>query len=392
MGVKASLIEIDEKKIEFDKSLGIYRNGEDNAYSERMERYKNNSVTASMASKIMRQYIVGKGFGEADNLQIGNSKLSEVALDIATDIVDNCGVFIHVNYDGNFDVSDFSVIPFNQCRIGKKDSKEYNGKILVYNDWTGKIDKNKIRTIDVFNPDKKIIENQVNKAGGLNKYQGQVLFVNMDRQFYYPFARINGVYLECDNEYLASVYKNTLLRDGFFGKQIAVTRPLIDDSFIEEAKTGSAEAIHALREAESERKQFKDTIQKFTGVHNNGGILHLEVDYKGDALEDAILFKNIESKIDDKLFSFTENSSLIKILMAYNNLPVNLVKASEAVFSDSGKSLITSKETYWENTSVERSLFERIVNDLMRRKNDYVYTECLSVKPLITPQVQNAIN
>jgi len=148
-----------------------------------------------------------------------------------------------------------------------------------------------------------------------------------------------------------------------------------------------------LREAESERETFKKTITDFIGAENGGGALHLEVDYKGENLADAILFKNIESNINDKLFEFTENSAVSKILMAYNNLPIILVKANEGVFGNSGESLRVAKETYWENTTKERTLVERIVNDLMRRKNDYKYIEYLSVIPLITPKVEvNANN
>jgi len=393
MGIKTALIEIAKKVIKWDKKLEIYTNGEDNSYPERMERFKNNSVTASMASILMRQYLIGKGFGTADDLKIGGAKLIDIADDIAGDITDNKGVFIQVNYDLNFDISDFRVLPFNQCRVGQKDSSEYNGKILVYNDWAGKVDKSKVRIVDVFNPAKEIVSHQVEKAGGIEKYQGQILYFNIDSQYYYPLSRIDSVFMECDNEYQSSVYKNTLLRKGFFGKTLVVTRPLVDDSFILDAQNGDAIAVNRLREAESERETFKKTITDFIGAENGGGALHLEVDYKGENLADAILFKNIESNINDKLFEFTENSAVSKILMAYNNLPIILVKANEGVFGNSGESLRVAKETYWENTTKERTLVERIVNDLMRRKNDYKYIEYLSVIPLITPKVEvNANN
>jgi hypothetical protein len=178
--IKTTLLSIYKKVVEWDKKLEVYKNGEDNAYPERMERFRNNSVTASMSSNTMIQYLLGKGFGEANNIKIGNLKLIDIADDVARDIVDNRGVFIHVNYDANFDVSDFSVIPFNQCRIGLKDSKLYNGKILTYHDWSAKIDKNKVSIIDVFNNDKTVVAYQVEKAGGIDNYKGQIMYYNMD--------------------------------------------------------------------------------------------------------------------------------------------------------------------------------------------------------------------
>jgi hypothetical protein len=393
--IKTALLEIVKKVIKWDKKLEIYTNGDDNAYPERMERYKNNSITAKMASEIMVQHLIGKGFGELDNIKIGGVKLIDLADDVARDLVDNRGVFIHINYNANFEVSDWSVLPFNNCRIGKKDSSEYNGKILVCNDWND-IKNNKPRTIIVFNPAKEIVMYQVGVTDKdtdvtiidkLAKYQGQILYINMDSQYYYPLSRIDAVSLDCRSEYLAGVYKNEILERGFFGKTLVVTRPLIDNKLILDAQvTQDANLLRKMRDEESERENFKKTIQEFVGAGGSGGVLHMEVDFKGESLDDAILFKNIESNINDKLFQFTEDSVMAKILMAYNNLPITLVKASEGLFSNSGDALRVAKETYWENTSKDRNKLETIVNDLLRLTSGFAYTEYVSVLPLLTPK------
>lgn len=397
--IKTALLEIVKKVIKWDKKLEIYTNGDDNAYPERMERYKNNSITAKMASEIMVQYLIGKGFGELDNIKIGGVKLIDLADDVARDLVDNRGVFIHVNYDANFDVADWSVLPFNNCRLGKKDSKEYNGKVLVSSDWNDT--KIKPKVINVFNPAKEIVKYQIGIeendsvdeiAKKMAKFQGQILYFNMDSQYYYPLARIDAVSLDCRSEYLAGVYKNEILERGFFGKTLVVTRPLIDNQLVQDALLPNADAhiLRAYRDAESERENFKKTIQNFVGAGGSGGVMHMEVDFAGDDLKNAILFQNIESNINDKLFQFTEDSVMAKILMSYNNLPITLVKASEGLFSNSGDALRVAKETYWENTSKDRNKLETIVNDLLRLTagvelpNDYV-----SILPLLTKEISS---
>lgn len=386
--IKTTLLSIYKKVVEWDKKLEVYKNGEDNAYPERMERFRNNSVTASMSSNTMIQYLLGKGFGEANNIKIGNLKLIDIADDVARDIVDNRGVFFHVNYDANFDVSDFSVIPFNQCRIGLKDSKLYNGKILTYHDWSAKIDKNKVSVIDVFNPNKEIIASQVEKAGGIDNYKGQIMYYNMDSQYYYPLSRIDAVSFECDNEYQASLYKNELLRRGFFGKTLVVTRPLIDAQLYEDR---SLEGIARLKRLESERDTFKEGIKKFVGVGEAGGVMHMEVDFAGENLEQAILFKNIESTINPDLFRFTEDSAVTKILMAFNNLPIALVKSPDsALLGNSGDALRVAKETYWENTTKERELVETLLNDLWRLCSSF-NGKALTVQPLLTPKIETNV-
>ena len=227
MQIKTSFFEIIRRLIPYDKKLEFYKNGVDNLYTERMESYKNNSVTASMASSIMTQYIVGKGFAGFNNVNLGGENLIDITNDIAESIVNNRGVYVHVNYDANLDISDFKVIPFSYCRLGEKDSKDYNGKILVYKDWSDKVEEENISVVDVYNDNKQVIAKQIENAGGIENYKGQILFFNMDRKYFYPLSRINSVYNDCDSEAQASIYKNELLRRGFFGKTLVVTRPLV---------------------------------------------------------------------------------------------------------------------------------------------------------------------
>lgn len=386
MQIKTSFFEIIRRLIPYDKKLEFYKNGVDNLYTERMESYKNNSVTASMASNIMTQYLVGKGFAGFNNVNLGGENLIDITNDIAESIVNNRGVYVHVNYDANLDISDFKVIPFSYCRLGEKDSKDYNGKILVYKDWSGKVEEENISIIDVYNDNKQVIAKQIENAGGIENYKGQILFFNMDRKYFYPLSRINSVYNDCDSEAQASIYKNELLRRGFFGKTLIVTRPLVDEEFYDDK---TKEGIERLYEAESERDEFKDTIKKFIGAEGAGGALHLELDYAGEKLEDGIMFKNIESNIDDKLFEFTENSVVNNILMAYNNLPKALVKSPDsALLGNSGEALIVAKETYQENTTTEREILEKLINKLISKmNNDQLNNADLKITPLISQEV-----
>ena len=178
MKIKTSFIEIIKRLMPYEKELSFYKNGVDNLYTERMQAYKNNSVTASMASNVMTQYLVGKGFKGFNNVKIGGESLIDITNDISESIVNNRGVYVHVNYNANLDVSDFKVIPFSYCRLGEKDSTDYNGKILVCKDWTVKVKEDDISVIDVYNDNKQVISEQINNAGGIENYKGQILFFN----------------------------------------------------------------------------------------------------------------------------------------------------------------------------------------------------------------------
>ena len=373
--MRTLLIEVWKRLTPWNKSADVYSNDTDNAYPERMDRLINNSVTAKAAAGIMVQYLIGKGYGEEnDNLIINKEKslrLIDFADDVADDLVKQRGVFIHVNWNALYQIADFSVIPFEWCRIGKMDSNEYAGKIAVCREWL-RPKKSDIQLIDVYNPRKKVIDAQVEKAGGWENYRGQVLFVNMDTKLLYPLSRIDAVSDDCDSEAQAAVYKNRLLRKGFFGNTLVVTRPLVGDNL--EAGT------KAMLDAESERERFQQAIRDSLGAQNTGGVLCLEMDFSGEKLEDAILIKQIESKIDDKLFNYTETSVRENILVAFNNLPSGLVKTNDtSLFGNSGEAIREMKRMYWENTTKERSLLTSVLNKLLERSQNFA---SLKVEPL----------
>jgi hypothetical protein len=373
--MRTLLIEVWKRLTPWSKSADVYANDTDNGYPERMDRLINNSVTAKSAAAIMVQYLIGKGYGAAADGTIINKdknlKLIDFADDVADDLVKQRGVFIHVNWNALYQITDFSVVPYEWCRIGKKDSNDYAGKIAISKEWL-RPKRSEIELLDVYNPRKAVINAQVEKAGGWENYKGQILFVNMDTKLIYPLSRIDAVAEDCDSEAQASIYKNKLLRKGFFGNTLVVTRPLVGD--------GLEPGSRALMDAESERERFQQAIKDSLGAQNTGGVLCLEMDFAGEKLDDAILIKQIESKIDDKLFNYTEASVRENILVAFNNLPAGLVKTNEsALFGNSGEAIREMKRTYWENTGKERNVLTAVLNQLLQRSQDYA---SLTVQPL----------
>lgn len=383
-----SVLDYFKRLVKFDSKLDIYTNGIDNAYPERIERLKNNSVTAKTASNIMVQYLLGKGFGESDNLMVGkNLKLIDFAEDIAEDIVDHKGLFVHVKYDANYDISSMKYLPFSWCKVGKKDSELYNGKILIKQDWSDSNEKAEI--IDVYNPKKEVIDAQIKASKGIENHKGQILFVNLDNKYIYPLSRIDAVQQDCDSEYQASVYKNQLLRKGFFGKTLVVMPPLVDAGISETIYNDLGQQVPnpEYQRLRSEADVTKGIIEKFIGAENAGGAMLMEMEFAGDDIEKTLLIKNIESNLEPDLFKNVEESVRENILIAYNNLPIDLVKVSSGL-SNSGEAVLQSKLMYWENTNKERNVLETVINDLLKRFNNY-QGGYVTIKKLIEDDTTN---
>ena len=285
----------------------------------------------------------------------------------------------------NFAHSSIDLLPYVHCRLGKKDDDKYNGKIGVTDKWSQKKVKiDEIDYIDVYNPDKKVIQAQVNATKGetdadkWKAYKGQILYINLDEEYDYALSTIDAVQYDCDSEAQSSLFKNKSLRKGVFGKTAVITKPLIGNA---DEYPETVQGRKDYNKADSERTAFKDTINNFIGAENAGGVLHIELEHDADKLEEAILFKNISSDIDDKLFEYTETSVFKNILMAFNNLPSGLVRSDNTLFANSGESLKEMRKVYQINTKAERNEVEQTVQMLMRKFTEP--KDNLELEPLI---------
>tara|TARA_R110002020_G_scaffold98221_2_gene233946 strand:- start:467 stop:1657 length:1191 start_codon:yes stop_codon:yes gene_type:complete len=393
-GIKSTLLDVYKKLTNYDKSLGVIANGIDNHYPERADRFINNSVTAKTCAKIMATYLAGKGFGEADTIIVdrkSKTTLQKFTSNIARSLSKQRGVFIHVGYNANYKPSSYKVLPYTHCRLGKKDDLQYNGKIGVSDKWEeSKLKKEDISFLNVFNPKEEVVRGQIEAIKGetlidkVKGYKGQILYVNLEDEYIYALSQIDAVMNDCDSEAQASVYKNRSLRKGFFGKQLVVTRPL----------AGSLEDYPTPEEynlAQSERENFKDTIKDFIGAENTGDVLNIELEFQdNEKLDDVILFKDISSNVDDKIFEYTERSVFNNILMSFNSIPPALVRPENSVFSASGESIYAMQIVYQDNTIEERKELEQLIIYLM--SIFYNPLTGLSLMPLIEKKDNEVIN
>ncbi|MBL4820127.1 MAG: hypothetical protein JKY98_03915, partial [Gammaproteobacteria bacterium] len=328
-GLRATILDIAKRFTKTDKKLGIINNGANNLYSERVERFINNSVTAKMSANTMATYLIGKGFGDDNDFIVdkdNDTTLFQFGNNIAKNESKQRGVFIHVGYDANFDRSSLKVLPYTHCRLGKKDDNKYNAKIVVYDNWdgeNGKINEEDFNVLNVFNPRESVIQSQVDAVGGWDHYKGQILYFNLDEEYNYALSQIDSVMHDCDSEAQSSVFKNKSLRKGFFGKTLVITKPLA-------GKLEDYDTPELYRHALSQRDNFTQVIESFVGAENVGGALHVQLEHDGDTFEDAIRFEQIDSNIDDKLFEYTESSVFNNILVSFNNIPKGLVRSDNA--------------------------------------------------------------
>jgi len=395
--VGAKLIELFKRVVKFDAGVQIHQNGIDNAYPDRIERIIDNSPTAKAGTKLLRKYIVGKGFsGNLNDFIVNKEKnitLKEFLFKVAHSYSRQNGVFIHVNYNLAGKIISLDVLPYSHCRKGKKDDAKYVGKIAIYDNWSGEngaIKKDKIQRIDIYNPLENIITSQVNKANGIDQYKGQVMFYNPEETDY-PLAHIDPVMNDADSEYRSGNFKNLSLRKGFFGKKIVVTPPMVDGDLKNNSNL-DADQLEEKRLAESERENFRTSMQSFVGSDNADGMLHLEMEFEGDDISKIMSFIDVKTDINDKLFEYTEKSAANNICKSLENIPKILIENPEtSVFGQSGEMLKSAKLFYQEQTEENRGGIEnKILKPLMKIFEGFEYPkDGLNIIPLIDVEVKS---
>jgi len=365
----ANLVELYKRLVSFDKKMGVYTNGDDNNYPERIEIIINNSVTAKACAGLMRKHIIGKGFGDDLNSLIVDKDtdltLYELLSQVATNYVYQRGFGIHAkawSFEGESPAITGVTCPaFKKLRVGKKDDQDWSGKIALFKNWTDEkelkkaIKEEKVKLIDTWNFNKKVIQAQVKKQGNIGNYRGQILLSHPD-QYVYPLAHIDGsAYNDADSEFRASTFKNASLRKGFFGRIMIIT-PSMTGRLGSVAPSNLSESdVEDYRHLKTQSEAFKETINDFIGVESTGGVLHIEADADGDDLDKIFKVEKIETNIDDKLFAHTEMTASKNIRKAFQNVPSILIESSDnSIFGDSGALLVQAKLFYQEELSDER--------------------------------------
>lgn len=364
MKVRATLIELWKKVTPFKTQENIYWNGENNDYSEEIERVVSNSPTGSRAREMFSKFVYGKGLDVNPKIN-RDTFLSEVVKDVVDDVVVQNGFFIHTTYKVEVDGENVVFLPdepksldYHKCRISKLDDDENEGMIL-YKSFNKqdksltKKEKDYKKKYYPFNPLQSVIREQIEAdakkagyegedwAGKIKHYRGQVLYVNLTPKFRYATSKFESVFNDLDTEYRVGVYTNTMTRGGFMGKTALLTQGL---------------------DKEQAEEVVKD-VQQWLSADGGSGLYHLDVE-QVDNLDNVMKILQVPVQYDEKKFTETRKAMRVNILGAANNLPYELAFADSGAMFDSGEKYEQLKAFYWEQCSWEREKVEEAFEKL----------------------------
>lgn len=369
--------------VRFLQQLGIQAYGEDNLYPQTLKNIISASSTGSECADRFADFIEGNGFREVLFSEYVVNRKGDTADDIhalvCRDIADYGGLSLHVNYNVFGEIVELQHIPFENCRLMEEDDNGYVSKIAIHPDWSGqktrkgekiKVSKENIDYIDVFNPIKSVVLAQIEAAGGIEYYKGQVLWVSMAGKQTYPTGKGDRVATEMSTDEGLSNVKYRNVRNNFLPAGMVITRKGSSISYDEEGN-------EIKYETQSEDSGFSDTILTLQGDVNANKILEVEIESE----EEEPKFIPITTQNYDKEFTVTDASVVERIYSAYGQEPWYCIRIGKVGFS--GDILEDAFEYYNSIVSKQQRLIERTFDrifkcwhEIANPSNDY------SVEPL----------
>jgi hypothetical protein len=375
---KKSNVRIDTN---YQQQLGIQSYGDDNLYPQTVRNIIAASSTGSECADRLTDFIEGNGFREVAFSEYVVNRKGDTADDIhalvCRDVADFNGLALHVNYNIYGQIVELHHIPFENCRLLEEDDNGYVAKIAVHPDWTGKktrngkailVKKGNIDYIDVFNPRKEVVLAQIEAAGGIEYYKGQVLWVSMAGKQTYPTGKSDRVITEMSTDEGLSNVKYRNVRNNFFPGSIVFTKNGSNITF--DADGNEVKGV-------DDDEGFTDALIQLQGDTNCGKIM--EVTLESDEEKPEVV--PLHSANYDKEFTVTDASVVERIYSAYGQEPWYCIRIGKVGFS--GDILEDAFEYYNSIVSKQQRLIERTFDRIF----SYWYevanpTNDFSVQPL----------
>lgn len=356
-----------DKRI-FNKQMGVYFNGEDNLYPLLIENLINASPTATQCAWLYESFMSGGGFVQdftAIDLDEEAYRLyspDDLLFDITESLSRQQGVFVHINYNAMYQKENFAVIPFDLCRLGKMDDKDYSGKVVKSNEgWGRDLRKTNLQVFDAYNPRQEVIQAQVEAAGGWEKYKGQILYFTFQPKSIYPKSLLDSVYLFADTEYQIGLFFNSTTKRGFNDAKLI--------------------RHHKFPDTQSER-DFEQNLRGLMGMENASSIMTVEDDWDSDNQEGKIKVETFASDVKAEKYLHFEEASANYIRKAFKNIPPQLVDyVAGKLGNSSGEDLVKAQSVYNSLVARDRLKIERLFRILFENyKNDFNPTKDWTIK------------
>ncbi|MBP0904850.1 hypothetical protein ACFSKN_04715 [Mariniflexile gromovii] len=360
--------------VKVDKRNDVYTAGIDNLFPNLVETLINISVTSKICVDKVAKSIYGKSFGKIGKTIVNKDgqTLNEVLRIASREYAKHNNLFIHVGYNLLFEITSIKVIPFTQVRIGKQDDLGYSGKYIIA-DWENKPKADSFKIYNRYNPIESVIQSQIENAGDIRNYKGQILHLSKYSNSVYSLTDLNTVLNEALSENNYQLFRVNGGEKGFQNTKLIVVQPFANDD---------------------DRRGFLNKLKDLEGAENSGNILLLESSNMTDDLGSQIKLDDLTSEFNDTLFEYSEAQSEKNICKAFG-VPLMLVNSSDnGLFGNSGELIKQGKLQLWESREEERDQLEEVFQNLMKKFHKPIDSDLKIISPFeqITTESKPILN
>ena len=331
-----------ERALKLSANTGdkIITYGDGNLYPQEIANLIYASKTASAAVEKMTENIICEGFKNEGFRNITNDNglnMDDILENTANDLARFKGWAWIVQYglrEGGYVPVGVYNVPFEYVRAEKsenylKDPKIY--KWRVFNNWDRQTVKatQVMQNSTVYNTyDPKNAPNEIADCGGLENYNGQLLYVNLCTTRPYPISTFHSVRNEMDAENKNGKYVSRTLGRGFHMCSIVT---------------------HGEFETDQEQQDFTDTLTEMMGSENAGSVLTV----RNNNIEQKDKFITVDqlgSPIDRELYKAYVEPLRKDIAISAYNIPLPLIDSSLLTFSNASGEVIKELQKVYRNS------------------------------------------
>jgi len=346
--------------VKYSQQFKMQTYGEDNLYPQNLSAITSASGTAKLCLNRYSKFIEGFGFKDLKFSEYVVNRKGDTADSILRYICDDVakygGFALHVNYNVFCQIVEVQFVPFENCRLEEEDENGYVGHILLHPDWTGKktrggkaimVDNKNVKKVNVFNPNPDVVRSQVDAVGGIQNYEGQILWMSMDGPMVYPVPIYDSVITEMSTDEGLSNVKNRNVRNNFLVSCMIV------------AKKGAPQVDNEGREIERQMISPED-LKKFQGDTNGNKILLVELEDD----EDEPKVVEFPMKNYDKDFTVTDESTVERIYAQFHQELFYAIRIGKLGFS--GDVMRDAYEYYAGEVTTEQRFIERALDKIFK--------------------------
>lgn len=347
------------------RTIGIRAWGEDNLYPQLVSDILAASSTAGSCLSRYSSFVEGRGIENEELAKaIVNGKgdtWDDVCRALANDLAKYGGFALHVAYNVFAEVSAVTPIHFEDLRLKEPNEKGVTTQLAYHPDWKGEETRNgrrlrvapeNVTWYDTFNPETGAVLAQMQAAGGIEQYNGQILYVSISGTMEYP----TPIYDQCITSISTDagidnvLYRNT--RNNFMTAGAFIHRRGI---------TGNKD------DDEDKAAKFRGELATFLGDTNTGAIMDITLESDDDKPE----FLNFRGQNYDKDFTETDRRTVTQIYTAFKQEPWLCIRSGKVGFG--GDVIADAYNVYNEETDSERRVLSRaltrVFNAWEQRKN-----------------------